>query len=73
MRVAIDEAFDGLSPREAKVIRMRFGHDTTSELRLDEVGKQFDVPRERIRQIKGKAMRKMHPSRADRLKPFLER
>ncbi|MBP0622486.1 RNA polymerase sigma factor RpoD [Cupriavidus consociatus] len=74
MRAAIDEALDGLSPREAKVLRMRFGLDTTSDRTLEEVGKQFDVTRERIRQIEIKAMRKlMHPSRADKLRPFLER
>ncbi|PCE32886.1 RNA polymerase sigma factor RpoD [Burkholderia ubonensis] len=74
MRAAIDEALDGLSPREAKVLRMRFGLDTTSDHTLEEVGKQFDVTRERIRQIESKAMRKlMHPSRADKLRPFLER
>ncbi|WP_241026574.1 MULTISPECIES: RNA polymerase sigma factor RpoD [Burkholderia] len=74
MRAAIDEALSGLSPREAKVLRMRFGLDTNSDHTLEEVGKQFDVTRERIRQIESKAMRKlMHPSRADKLKPFLER
>ncbi|GAB7549962.1 RNA polymerase sigma factor RpoD [Cupriavidus sp. 8B] len=74
MRAAIEEALDGLSPREAKVLRMRFGLDTTSDHTLEEVGKQFDVTRERIRQIESKAMRKlMHPSRADKLRPFLER
>ncbi|RQS62536.1 RNA polymerase sigma factor RpoD [Burkholderia sp. Bp8963] len=74
MRKAIDEALDGLSPREAKVLRMRFGLDTNSDHTLEEVGKQFDVTRERIRQIESKAMRKlMHPSRADKLRPFLER
>ena len=74
MRAAIDEALNGLSPREAKVLRMRFGLDTNSDHTLEEVGKQFDVTRERIRQIESKAMRKlMHPSRADKLRPFLER
>ncbi|MCY1317672.1 RNA polymerase sigma factor RpoD [compost metagenome] len=74
MRAAIDEALDGLSPREAKVLRMRFGLDTISDHTLEEVGKQFDLTRERIRQIESKAMRKlMHPSRADKLRPFLER
>ncbi len=63
-----------LSPREAKVLRMRFGIDTASDHTLEELGKQFDVTRERIRQIESKAMRKlMHPSRADRLKSFLDR
>ncbi|MDQ0141355.1 RNA polymerase sigma factor RpoD [Cupriavidus necator] len=74
MRAAIDEALDGLSPREAKVLRMRFGLNMTSDRTLEEVSKQFDVTRERIRQIESKAMRKlMHPSRADKLRPFLER
>nr|WP_238265131.1 RNA polymerase sigma factor RpoD [Cupriavidus pauculus] len=74
LRVMLDEALDGLAPREAKVLRMRFGIDTTSEHTLEEVGKQFDVTRERIRQIESKAMRKLrHPSRADKLKLFLER
>lgn len=62
-----------LSPREAKVLRMRFGLDTISDHTLEEVGKWFDVTRERIRQLESKAMRKlMHPSRADKLRPFLE-
>ncbi|TCG03535.1 RNA polymerase sigma factor RpoD [Paraburkholderia steynii] len=74
LRAAIDEALDGLSPREAKVLRMRYGLDTTSEHTLEEVGRQFDVTRERIRQIESKAMRKlMHPGRADKLRHFLER
>jgi len=74
LRAAIDEALDGFTPREAKVLRMRFGLDTTSDHTLEEVGKQSDVTRERIRQIESKAMRKlMHPSRADKLRPFLER
>jgi RNA polymerase primary sigma factor len=74
MRSAIDEALDALSPREAKVLRMRFGIDTVAEHTLEEVGKQFDVTRERIRQIESKAMRKLkHASRADKLRPFLDR
>jgi len=74
LRTVLDEALDGLTPREAKVLRMRFGLDTISDHTLEEVGKQFDVTRERIRQIEAKAMRKLkHPSRADKLKPFLER
>ncbi|OXC71740.1 RNA polymerase sigma factor RpoD [Caballeronia sordidicola] len=73
MRAAIDDALDALSPREAKVLRMRFGIDTASDYTLEELGKQFDVTRERIRQIENKAMRKlMHPSRADKLRPFLD-
>jgi RNA polymerase primary sigma factor len=74
MRAAINEALDGLSPREAKILRLRFGLDTTSDHTLDEVGKQFNVTRERIRQIEGKAMRKlMHPSLSGKLRPFHER
>nr|WP_235012323.1 RNA polymerase sigma factor RpoD [Caballeronia catudaia] len=73
LREAIDEALDALSPREAKVLRMRFGIDTASDFTLEELGKQFDVTRERIRQIESKAMRKlMHPSRADKLRQFLD-
>ncbi|SAK70091.1 sigma 70 (RpoD) [Caballeronia glebae] len=73
LRAAIDEALAALSPREAKVLRMRFGIDTPSDFTLDELGKQFDVTRERIRQIESKAMRKlMHPSRADKLRQFLD-
>ncbi len=74
LRAAIDEALDELSPREAKVLRMRFGLDTTSDHTLEEVGKQFDVTRERIRQIENKAMCKLqHPSRVDKLRSSLER
>jgi RNA polymerase primary sigma factor len=74
MRAAINEALDALSPREAKVLRMRFGIDTASDCTLEELGKQFDVTRERIRQIESKAMRKlMHPSRAAKLREFLDR
>jgi RNA polymerase primary sigma factor len=74
MRAAIYEALDGLSPREAKVLRMRFGLDTTSDHTLGEVGEQFGVTRERIRQIEIKAMRTLRdPACADRLRPFLER
>ncbi|KMZ11712.1 RNA polymerase sigma factor RpoD [Candidatus Burkholderia humilis] len=74
MRAAIDDALNALSPREAKVLRMRFGIDTALDYTLEELGKQFDVTRERIRQIESKAMRKlMHPSRADKLRPFLDR
>jgi DNA-directed RNA polymerase sigma subunit (sigma70/sigma32) len=69
-----DEALNALSPREAKVLRMRFGIDTASNYTLEELGKQFDVTRERIRQVESKAMRKlMHPSRADKLREFLDR
>ncbi|WP_274389657.1 RNA polymerase sigma factor RpoD [Paraburkholderia tagetis] len=74
MRAAIDEALDGLSPREAKILRMRFGLDTTTGHTLGEVGKQFNVTRERIRQIESQAMRTLRdPVKADKLRPFLER
>ncbi|MDR3018693.1 MAG: RNA polymerase sigma factor RpoD [Delftia acidovorans] len=73
MRAAIDEALKALSPREAKVLRMRYGIDTTSDHTLEEVGKQFDVTRERIRQIEAKALRKLkHPSRSDKLRSFID-
>jgi RNA polymerase primary sigma factor len=73
MRAAIDEALDGLSPREAKVLRMRFGLGTTSDHTLGEVGAQFGVTRERIGQIEIKAKRTLRdPACADRLRPFLE-
>lgn len=73
MRNVIKEVLDSLPPREAKVLRMRYGIDTGTDLTLEEVGKQFDVTRERIRQIESKAMNKLrHASRADRLKTFLE-
>ncbi len=62
----------GLTPREAKVLRMRFGIDMNTDHTLEEVGKQFDVTRERIRQIEAKALRKLrHPSRSDQLRSFL--
>ena len=62
----------GLTPREAKVLRMRFGIDMNTDHTLEEVGKQFDVTRERIRQIEAKALRKLrHPSRSDHLRSFL--
>ena len=74
MRAAIDEALEGLSPREAKILRMRFGLDTTTGHTLGEVGKQFNVTRERIRQIESQAMRTLRdPGNADKLRPFLER
>jgi len=62
----------GLTPREAKVLRMRFGIDMNTDHTLEEVGKQFDVTRERIRQIEAKALRKLrHPSRSEQLRSFL--
>jgi RNA polymerase primary sigma factor len=64
---------DGLTPREAKVLRMRFGIEMASDHTLEEVGKQFDVTRERIRQIEAKALRKLkHPSRSDKLRSFID-
>ena len=69
----VKQVLDSLSPREAKVLRMRFGIEMQSDHTLEEVGKQFDVTRERIRQIETKALRKLrHPSRADKLKSFLD-
>ena len=63
----------GLTTREAKVLRMRFGIDMNTDHTLEEVGKQFDVTRERIRQIEAKALRKLrHPSRSEHLKSFLD-
>ena len=67
------EILSSLTPREAKVLRMRFGIDMNTDHTLEEVGKQFDVTRERIRQIEAKALRKLrHPSRAHNLKSFLD-
>ncbi|WP_374567440.1 RNA polymerase sigma factor RpoD [Ideonella sp.] len=73
LRAVIAELLDGLTAREAKVMRMRFGIDMSSDHTLDEVGKQFDVTRERIRQIEAKAIRKLkHPSRSDKLRTFAD-
>jgi RNA polymerase primary sigma factor len=67
------EVLSSLTSREAKVLRMRFGIDMNTDHTLEEVGKQFDVTRERIRQIEAKALRKLrHPSRSDMLRSFLE-
>ena len=67
------EVLGGLTQREAKVLRMRFGIDMNTDHTLEEVGKQFDVTRERIRQIEAKALRKLrHPSRSERLRTFLD-
>ena len=64
---------DTLTPREAKVLRMRFGIEMNTDHTLEGVGKQFDVTRERIRQIETKALRKLrHPSRSERLRSFLD-
>jgi len=73
MRNVVKDILDSLTPREAKVLRMRFGIEMSTDHTLEEVGKQFDVTRERIRQIEAKALRKLrHPSRSDKLKSFLE-
>jgi RNA polymerase primary sigma factor len=73
LRAVVSELLDGLTPREAKVLRMRFGIDMSSDHTLEEVGKQFDVTRERIRQIEAKAMRKLkHPSRSEQLRSYAE-
>src|SRR5450830_1032472 len=72
MRNVIKEVLDSLTPREAKVLRMRYGVEMSNDHTLEEVGKQFDVTRERIRQIEAKAMSKLRqPSRSDKLKSFL--
>ncbi|MYM37109.1 RNA polymerase sigma factor RpoD [Duganella sp. FT94W] len=72
MRNVIKEVLDSLTPREAKVLRMRYGVEMSNDHTLEEVGKQFDVTRERIRQIEAKAMSKLRqPSRSDKLKTFL--
>jgi len=73
MRGVIKEVLDSLTPREAKVLRMRYGVEMSNDHTLEEVGKQFDVTRERIRQIEAKAMSKLRqPSRSDKLKTFLQ-
>jgi len=73
LRRTTRDALEGLTAREAKVLRMRFGIDMNTDHTLEEVGKQFDVTRERIRQIEAKALRKLrHPSRSDELKTFLD-
>ncbi len=73
LREATTEVLEGLTAREAKVLRMRFGIEMNTDHTLEEVGKQFDVTRERIRQIEAKALRKLrHPTRSDQLRSFLE-
>jgi len=73
LRESVREVLSGLTPREAKVLRMRFGIDMNTDHTLEEVGKQFDVTRERIRQIEAKALRKLrHPTRSEGLKSFLD-
>ena len=73
LRDVVKEILDTLTPREAKVLRMRFGIEMSTDHTLEEVGKQFDVTRERIRQIESKAVRKLkHPSRSDKLRSFID-
>jgi RNA polymerase primary sigma factor len=73
LREATKEVLSGLTAREAKVLRMRFGIDMNTDHTLEEVGKQFDVTRERIRQIEAKALRKLrHPTRSDSLRSFMD-
>jgi len=73
LREVTADVLESLTPREAKVLRMRFGIDMNTDHTLEEVGKQFDVTRERIRQIEAKALRKLrHPTRSDKLKSFLD-
>jgi len=73
LKEATREVLGGLTAREAKVLRMRFGIDMNTDHTLEEVGKQFDVTRERIRQIEAKALRKLrHPSRSEHLRSFLD-
>ncbi|HEX4299442.1 MAG TPA: RNA polymerase sigma factor RpoD, partial [Gammaproteobacteria bacterium] len=73
LREATHSVLASLTPREAKVLRMRFGIDMNTDHTLEEVGKQFDVTRERIRQIEAKALRKLrHPSRSEQLRSFLD-
>ena len=73
LRDVVKDILDSLTPREAKVLRMRFGIEMSTDHTLEEVGKQFDVTRERIRQIEAKALRKLkHPSRSRKLRSFLD-
>lgn len=73
LRTVTKDVLDSLTPREAKVLRMRFGIEMNTDHTLEEVGRQFDVTRERIRQIEAKALRKLrHPARSDRLRSFLD-
>ncbi|MQY50753.1 RNA polymerase sigma factor RpoD [Rhodocyclus tenuis] len=73
LRFITKDVLDTLTPREAKVLRMRFGIEMNTDHTLEEVGKQFDVTRERIRQIEAKALRKLrHPSRSEKLRSFLD-
>ena len=72
LREQLDEVMSTLTPREAKVLRLRFGLDDGKARTLEEVGKEFQVTRERIRQIEAKALRKLrHPSRSKKLKEYM--
>ncbi|MFM0085284.1 sigma-70 family RNA polymerase sigma factor, partial [Paraburkholderia sediminicola] len=72
MRDAVSEALTTLTPREAKILRLRFGIESGRDHTLEELGQQFELTRERIRQIEAKALRKLrHPARSGRLKSFL--
>ena len=74
LRETTNDVLRALTEREAKVLRMRFGIDMNTDHTLEEVGRQFSVTRERIRQIEAKALRKLrHPSRSEQLKSFIER
>ena len=73
MKEQLGDVLSTLTPREAKVLRLRFGLEDGRQRTLEEVGKEFDVTRERIRQIEAKALRKLrHPSRSKKLKDFLD-
>jgi RNA polymerase primary sigma factor len=73
LKEVVSEILDSLTPRESKVLRMRFGIGLSNDYTLEEVGQQFDVTRERIRQIEAKALRKLkHPSRSDKLRSFID-
>ncbi len=73
MRDAVSEALATLTPREAKILRLRFGIESSTDHTLEEVGVQFDVTRERIRQIEAQALRKLRrPARSERLRSFLD-
>ena len=72
MKEQLDEVMNTLTPREAKVLKLRFGLEDGRARTLEEVGKEFDVTRERIRQIEAKALRKLrHPSRSKRLRDYM--
>jgi len=73
LRNHLDEVLDSLSPREKRVLQLRFGMEDGKQRTLEEVGREFGVTRERIRQIEAKAIRKLrHPTRAKKLKDYLE-